>query len=181
MMKEEAPKPISSEIKPDMKLYFGEMSKILRHQGYFLSLAGLNMGRSVIDMSRELLLRSIDKLGAVGDDVWDDGLYSEVKRKIDFGEIIPKSKIPKKYKKLFQDIRTLYCFAEEKVKEKGEHMFSYEGGPIGIPVMLVIEMLDRIVDSDSAKRKWEEIKEDRNKVSEFFTLTKWQVDDLPRR
>lgn len=179
-MKEKVSKPSSSELNPDMKLYFGEMSKVLRYQGYSLSLAGLNMGRSVMDMARELLLRSIDKLGALDDDIsiWKDGgdsLFSETQRKVDSGEIEPKSKIPKKYKKLFQDIRTFYCFAEEKVKEKGENAFSYENGPIGVPVMLAIEMLDKVVDSNSAKKKWEAIKGDRDRVSEFFTLTKWQV------
>jgi hypothetical protein len=176
--------PVSPEIMPDMKLYFGEMHKVLRYQGYVLGLAGMSMGRSVIDMIRELLITSIEKIGInnnASDKIWcktDTALYKDIKRKVDNRKIIPKSKLPEKYKELFQDIRTLYFWAEEKVKEKGVHLFSYENTPIGTPVELVAEMLDKIVDVNLAKTKWEEIKGDRNRISEFYGRTRWKVKDL---
>jgi len=187
MILDREPKSISPDIKPDMKLYFGEMFRVLRYQGNILSDNGMNMRRSGIDTFRELLITSVERIGKLNfmesEDIWQIGwskLFSETKEKVDSGRIIPKSKLPEEYKKLFQDIRTLYFLSEEKVKEKGEHTFSFEGTPVGIPVTLIAEMLDKIVDSEGAKNKYEEIRGDEGKVAEFYTITKWQVDDLPQ-
>jgi len=186
-MKESDRESIVSEIEPDMKSYFGEMFGILRFQGYGLSLAGMSMGRSTIDIVRDLAITSVQRIGKLNvedfEDIWQKpelDLYREIKRKIDLGELIPKSKLPEEYRGLFQNIRTLYFLAMEKVKEKGEHNFSFEGTSIGLPVELVSDMLGKIVDSDAAKVKWEEIKGAPDRIIEFYTKTKWQVGDLPK-
>jgi hypothetical protein len=185
MKPDKEPKPIFPDIKPDMKLYFGEMFDVLRYQAHILDMAGMSMGRSTIDSIRELLVTSVEKIGKLDatDLIWQkEGivLFTETKNKIDSGEIIPKSKLPKEYKKLFQDIRTLYFLSEEKVKEKEEHELSYEGTTIGIPVEIIANMLDKIVDAEAAKNKWEEIKGDKDKIREFYHRTRWQVQDLPQ-
>jgi hypothetical protein len=185
MKREKENRSTTPELAPDMKLYFGEMFDIMRYQAYILDMAGISMGRSTIDLVRELLVTSVEKIGKLDatDEIWKkEGweLFAETKRKIDTGEIIPKSTLPEKYKKLFQDIRTLYFFSEEKVKERGEYGSSYEGTLVGIPVELIANMLDRIVDPKRAKDKWEEIKGDKNKIREFYHRTKWQIQDLPQ-
>jgi hypothetical protein len=186
-MKDREQKIISPEIAPDMKLYFSAMLDVLRYQGNSLSLAGMDAGRSGIDIVRELLRDSILRIGKLNVDSFGDielggwqKVYRRTKMEMKRGDIIPKSKLPEQHQELFQDLRTLYFFAMEEVNRKRGDGLSYKNGLIGIPVKLIIEMLDKIVDVNSARKKWEEIRADKDKFRDFFATTKWRVDDLLR-
>jgi hypothetical protein len=175
------------EIKSDMKLYFAEMHTVLVLLRHTLSSNGISLDRSRIDMVGNLALSSVDRIGKLSSGVPEKvrerneyDYYAEIAEKITSGELVPKSKIPEKYAGLFQDLRTLYFFAMETVMKKNENIDSYEGTLVGIPAELIANMLDKIVDSKSAKDKWDEIKGDKNKIRMFFHRTKWQVDDLPK-
>lgn len=182
----------SENLAPETKAYLREILSVLTAHNSYLSVCGMNLGRSRIGRINELSIDTIRLL--VGD---DEFLYSSTDNDMhgDAGQYFwekkqqletDKAKLPQCHltpwqKKTLTRLGVMLEYGWQAVSEKRDNAFSYADSPVGLGIQVVRSMLNPLVDRDEVNREFGKIKDNPEKINRYYQMLYFEVQDLNRK
>jgi hypothetical protein len=187
-MSERKDKQSVESLPPELISYLKEVHRVLRLQGYALSVSGMNQGRSRLGMVQELSTNTIELL--IGreellrfddlpqEEVFPDEYFQEVQERLKSGDLsAPDMPIGERCKDLLTPLRVVYSWAWEVANGKDEYDSSLADSIVGRPVEIVGGMLDPLVDGERAAQDWNRLKSHPEDFEYFFNNFRFRVED----
>ncbi|HEY5600773.1 MAG TPA: hypothetical protein VIK81_01655 [Patescibacteria group bacterium] len=174
------------ELPQELKNYLREMFDVLCVQAGVLSVAGMSHGRSPFSVVQIITSDFISKTVNDSDFLYKNDLKSspfeffrQQKEKLESGNVFSSNyNFTDDQINLLVKLRAIYFWLEQVSERKDSGNLPYYIDEITLPVRIVGQMLDPLVDLEEAQKLWKVIKNDHNNIERFVDNLKFEINSF---